>query len=130
MAQRLCELRKKSGLSQRQAAEKLGISTAPLSAYELGKKLPPLETLASMAELYDISSYDYLLGKSERIDEQANLEKNIAVLLLSGKVQDILTENERLKKIIKNISAICNSPLLSHEDKNEIVESYVQNLRE
>lgn len=100
-----------------------------MSAYELGKKLPPLETLAAMAELYDIS-YDYLLGKSERIDEQANLEKNIAVLLLSGKVQDILTENERLKKIIKNISAICNSPLLSHEDKNEIVESYVQNLRE
>ena len=70
---RLSELRKKSGLNQRQAAEKLGISPAPLSAYELGKKLPPLETLAAMAELYDVS-LDFLCG-NEKADSAAELPK-------------------------------------------------------
>lgn len=70
---RLSELRKKSGLNQRQAAEKLGISPAPLSAYELGKKLPPLETLASMTELYHVS-LDYLCG-NENADSAAELPK-------------------------------------------------------
>lgn len=130
LAQRLVELRKKSGLNQRQAAEKLGISPAPLSAYELGKKLPPLETLASIAEQYGVSCA-YLLGQeSVRLGEQANLAKSIAELLLSGRVRRIETADENLNKVIKNISAICNSAQLSHEDKIEFIEAYIQNLRE
>lgn len=130
MAQRLRESREKSGLNQRQAAEKLGISPAPLSAYELGKKLPSIETLMAMAELYGVS-FEYLLGqKSARLGEQINLGKNIAELLLSGKVQCIETDDENLSKTVKNISAICNATQLSRTDKIEILEAYIQNLRE
>lgn len=129
LAKNLVELRKKSGLNQRQAAEKLGISPAPLSAYELGKKLPPLEVFAAMAELYGVSC-DYLLGKNERLDEQTNLRKSIAELLLSGKVQRIETSDENLNKVVKNISGICNSTQFSHADKVEVIETYIHNLRE
>lgn len=125
LAKNLVELRKKSGLNQRQAAEKLGISPAPLSAYELGKKLPPLETLAAMAEMYGVSC-DYLLGKNEGL---ANLGKNIAELLLSGKIQHIETTDESLKKAIKNITAICNSTLLTRQEKIDVLDPYIQSLR-
>lgn len=126
LAKNLVELRKKSGLNQRQAAEKLGISPAPLSAYELGKKLPPLETLVTMAELYGVSC-DYLIGKNE---ELANLGKNIAECLLSGKIQHIETTDESLKKAIKNIMAICNSTLLTRQEKIDVLNPYIQSLRE
>lgn len=83
-----------------------------------------------MAEIYD-ESYEYLLGKkSVRLGEQTNLGKNIAELLLSGKVQCIETDDENLSKTVKNISAICNSAQLSRESKIEIIEAYIQNSRE
>lgn len=130
MAQRLRKSREKSGLNQRQAAQKLGISPAPLSAYELGKKLPSIETLMAMAELYGVS-YEHLLGQnSARLGEQTNLVKSIAELLLSGKVQRIETDDENLSKTVKNISSICNVTQLSRADKIEILEAYIQNLRE
>lgn len=90
---RLSELRKKSGLNQRQAAEKLGISPAPLSAYELGKKLPPLETLAAMAELYDVS-LDFLCG-NEKADSAAELPK----------------EATKREDFLRCFSALCRSGL-------------------
>lgn len=90
---RLSELRKKSGLNQRQAAEKLGISPAPLSAYELGKKLPPLETLAAMAELYKVS-LDYLCG-NEKTDSAAELPK----------------EATKREDFLRCFSALCRSTL-------------------
>jgi transcriptional regulator with XRE-family HTH domain len=130
VAQRLRESRKEIGLTIGQMSEKLGISPAALTAYELGKKLPSLETFVIMAEIYD-ESYEYLLGKkSVRLGEQTNLGKNIAELLLSGKVQCIETDDENLSKKVKNISAICNSAQLSRESKIEIIEAYIQNSRE
>ncbi|MEE0401883.1 MAG: helix-turn-helix transcriptional regulator [Christensenellales bacterium] len=90
---RLSELRKKSGLNQRQAAEKLGISPAPLSAYELGKKLPPLETLAAIAELYDVS-LDFLCG-NEKADSAAELPK----------------EATKREDFLRCFSALCRSTL-------------------
>ena len=91
---RLSELRKKSGLSQRQAAEKLGISPAPLSAYELGKKLPPLETLAAMAELYDVS-LDYLCG-NEKTDSAAGRQETRGRVFRVDPALDGVTSRPRL----------------------------------
>lgn len=130
IANRLCRLRTESGLTQRQAAEKLGISPAPLSAYELGKKLPPLETLAAMAELYKVSIEDIVQGNNSRIKERntADLAKNIAELFLSGKVTSIQTKDENFGKIIKNIFAISTTETLDKSQKIEILESYIEKL--
>lgn len=56
-------LRKEKKLSQKQAAEDLGVAQALLSHYEKGKRECGLEFLLRAAEYYNVTT-DYLLGKS------------------------------------------------------------------
>ena len=60
---RLKEARKKTGYTQVEVSEILKIKQATLSRYESGITQPDLETLASMAVLYNIS-IDWLCGVS------------------------------------------------------------------
>lgn len=55
---RLC--RKKCGLSIEEAAVLLGISRNTLSAYEAGKKSPPLTVTVNMLKLYNSRTIDLL----------------------------------------------------------------------
>ena len=64
----LAELRKEKGLSQKEAAAKLGISQALLSHYEKGIRECGHSFLIRVADFYGVSC-DYLLGKTtERND--------------------------------------------------------------
>ena len=56
-------LRKERKLSQKKAAEDLGIAQALLSHYEKGKRECGLEFLIKAADYYNVST-DYLLGRS------------------------------------------------------------------
>jgi len=56
-------LRRDSGLSQRQAAQELGISQALLSHYEKGIREPRLDFIEKVCGYYGVSA-DYLLGMS------------------------------------------------------------------
>ncbi len=69
----LTHLRKDAGLSQKKAAESLGISQALLSHYEKGIRECGLLFLVRAADFYHVS-VDYLLGRS--------LEKNGSAILL------------------------------------------------
>ena len=60
----LSNLRRSRGISQKKAAEELGISPALLSHYENGIRECGLDFLLRLAEYYAVSC-DYLLGKSE-----------------------------------------------------------------
>lgn len=62
--QTLARLRRQRGISQKHAAEELGISPALLSHYENGIRECGLDFLLRIAEYYSVSC-DYLLGKSE-----------------------------------------------------------------
>ncbi len=64
VAGRLVSLRKEKDLSQKEAAEALGISQALLSHYEKGIRECGLDFLCKASVFYDVSS-DYLLGLSE-----------------------------------------------------------------
>lgn len=59
----LCELRKEKGLSQKDAAAKLGISQALLSHYEKGIRECGQSFLIKVADFYDVTC-DYLLGRT------------------------------------------------------------------
>lgn len=61
LAKKLRDMRLKSGLSQKEIAEQIGVSPSVVSAYELGERTPSVEVLMSLAALYNCSS-DYLLG--------------------------------------------------------------------
>lgn len=59
----ITRLRKKKGLSQKEACAKLGISQALLSHYEKGIRECGLEFLSKTADFYNVS-VDYLLGRT------------------------------------------------------------------
>ena len=60
---RLKELRQKHGLSQKDVANKLGISPSVVSGYETGERTPSTENLLALSYLYKCST-DYLLGRT------------------------------------------------------------------
>lgn len=65
LPEKLKSLRKQYGLSQREAASRLGISTSVISAYENGERTPSTENLLALSYLYKCST-DYLLGKESK----------------------------------------------------------------
>lgn len=69
-SQRLAQLRKKSGMSQKIAAQKLGISQALLSHYEKGIRECGLDFVMKAAKVFDVSC-DYLLGACDRLPDES-----------------------------------------------------------
>lgn len=62
-----------------EAAELLGISQPTLSAWETGNKVPSVEGLEKMADLYGVTT-DFLLGRSEsehHLDDMTVLNKKL-----------------------------------------------------
>ena len=65
MQTRLKELRKQAGLTQIQLQLKTGIEQALLSKFENGQRVPPVETLLTLADFYQVS-IDYLLHRTDK----------------------------------------------------------------
>ena len=63
-AERLQGLRKERGLTQKDMAEQLGISTRTYQYYEGDEHRPDIETLWALADYFDVS-IDYLVGRSD-----------------------------------------------------------------
>lgn len=61
---RLTELRKQNFLSQREMAQKLGISQPSYVRYENGTAQPNLDRLIMIADIFDVS-LDYLVGREK-----------------------------------------------------------------
>lgn len=64
ISSRLISLRKDKNLSQKEAAERLGVSQALLSHYEKGIRECGLDFLCRASAFYDVST-DYLLGLTD-----------------------------------------------------------------
>lgn len=60
------ELRKKSGLSQDELAEKLFVTRQAVSRWENGETTPNIETLKSLSKLFDVS-INTLLGSPRQL---------------------------------------------------------------
>lgn len=61
---RLRELREQRRLNQEGLAMKLNVSQSTISAYEVGERVPDLETLIAIADFFGVS-LDYLAGLSD-----------------------------------------------------------------
>ena len=69
-------LRRDSGLSQDELAERLNVSRQSVSKWETGSALPDSDKILALAELFDVST-DFLLGVENTV--------SINVSGLSGK---------------------------------------------
>lgn len=73
-SERLKKLRKDSGFTQVDVAEKLGISQPAYASWERGIKKPTQENLVKIAQVLNVS-IDYLVGNSEeKSDDLDNIE--------------------------------------------------------
>lgn len=57
-------LRLEKNLPQKAIAEYLNVSVATVSNYEVDRHLPDVNTLAKLADFYDVS-VDYLIGRTK-----------------------------------------------------------------
>jgi len=62
---RLAELRRDHGMTQKDLAFKLTVSATTISSYERGKSKPDLDGISKIAEMFNVS-VDYLLGKTKK----------------------------------------------------------------
>lgn len=68
LAEKLTIQRKKSGMSQEQFADRLGITRQSVSKWEAGSSIPEISKLVTMSEIFQVS-LDYLL--KDYLDEES-----------------------------------------------------------
>jgi transcriptional regulator with XRE-family HTH domain len=95
--ERLKELRKKSGLSQSELAQKIGISKSSINMYERGEREPGLEVLEAIADFFNVDM-NYLLGTSD-VSQNSNIDLQFLSILST------MTEEEKewLLNVIKSV---------------------------
>jgi len=94
----LYNARKKSGLSQEEVAEKLGVSRQTISKWELDETLPDIQQSKKLSNLYHLTldeliDFDIDLKEIERVIENTSEEKQQKINWTSvwGKKYPVLT---------------------------------------
>ena len=67
--ERLRKLRERSNLTQQKVADQLSLDRSTYAYYELGSRMPDLQTLTKLSEVFEVTT-DYLLG-IENLNEDA-----------------------------------------------------------
>lgn len=99
---RITELRKQAGMSQFQLAKVLDIATSTLGMYETGKREPSLKVLNKIADYFDVST-DYLLGRSEKSNDESTDYTKLEKALDNAKSFDGKPMSDNDRKIVRNI---------------------------
>lgn len=116
----LFNARKKSGLSQEEVAEKLGVSRQTISKWETNETLPDVHQAKKMSSLYHVTldeliSFDIDLKEIQQIIEQTNpkLEEKVDWTSVWGKKYPVLLEYQnrvdvaayavKLKALLNNL---------------------------
>ena len=110
---RIALLRRRSGLSQKELARTVGVSASAVGMYEQERRVPPVELLIQMAELFSVSTDFLLTGRSTVRDTGAlqelfetfysqteeSVKKADAALILAAILSEELTEREKSSMI-------------------------------
>ena len=76
LSEKIYTLRRKSGLSQEQLAEKIGVSRQAISKWEGGLSTPELDKLRALSELFHVS-IDELTNEQEASAASGGKEPNL-----------------------------------------------------
>ena len=114
-------LRKERGITQKQAAQDLGISQAQLSHYEKGIRECGLEFVVQVADYYDVSC-DYLLGRSaDRSGQTITVDELPDTNSTNGSTYHGSVLPTMYKKLIENSLHILYDKLAHCRDKQVVV---------
>ena len=114
-------LRKERGITQKQAAQDLGISQAQLSHYEKGIRECSLAFVVQVADYYGVSC-DYLLGRSAERSGQTIRDLPETCSATSGSVYRGSVLPTMYKKLIENSLDILYDKLQESGDKELVTE--------
>lgn len=64
MGEKLRQLRKEKGLTQKEVATALNVNMMTYAHYELGDREPSIAMLKSLCDFFDVTA-DYLIGRSD-----------------------------------------------------------------
>ncbi|MFD0771469.1 helix-turn-helix domain-containing protein [Bacillus sp. CGMCC 1.60114] len=123
MLERLSELRKNRKWSLQDTADRLGIAKSTYAGYENGYRLPSLQSLSKIADLFD-TSVDYIIGRTE------NLHQNKDVIditkLLKDPDQTLAIDGEVLstEEIIDFIAFVRSKRELSSKRLENILSTF------
>ena len=98
-------LRKRNNMSQRELAEKAGVSRSAIGMYETGEREPSFEMLETFADIFNVNM-NVLLGKSASLPV---LPKNMTVL-------------PPMRKIPLLGTIACGKPILAQENISDYVD--------
>lgn len=125
LGEKLIDLRKKLGLSQEEAADKLGVSRQTISKWETGQTVPDIVKIKLLSKLYN-TSYDYLISESglsgdvtsiemivDQIDWTAAWSKKYPILASYEGIQGIKNYVEKISIMYDECKNQFN---FSHED--------------
>lgn len=86
----ISSIRREKKLTQKQLADKLGITDRAISKWENGKSMPDLSLLKPICDILDVSINELLSG--EKIKDTTRLEDNIVNAINYGKKRNNLYE--------------------------------------
>ncbi|BAH06767.1 helix-turn-helix domain-containing protein [Clostridium kluyveri] len=101
------EIRESKNLTQKQLAEKIGVTPVTITRYENNKREPSIETLNKIAKALDVTIND-LAGEKDTVT------KKVLKQLISGGVNleqlstDTKIHIDRLNSLLKNDDATCD----------------------
>ena len=117
LADKIIELRKKSGMSQEELAEKLGVSRQSISKWEGAQSTPDLNRILQLSEIFGVTT-DSLLKDTVELpsdnstpQEKAETEPPLRRVSME-EANRFLTENEKRSKLIPTGVALCTCSFL------------------
>lgn len=88
LSEKIYTLRRKSGLSQEQLAEKIGVSRQAISKWEGGLSTPELEKIRALSEFFHVS-IDELTREQGADDASSDTEEKLSIADSQGKKNKI-----------------------------------------
>ncbi len=91
--EKIYHCRKKSGMSQEELAEKLGVSRQAVSKWETGEAVPEFNKVKQLKEIFDVS-FDWLLSENDEAE--------------TNEAKTVQTENTFENKLMKQNQKFLN----------------------
>ena len=90
----IAQIRKEKELTQKQLADKIGVSNATISKWETGKGFPDISLLEPLSEALNVSVSEILLGERRENTENEDI--------LLGRLVDLSVKEQNRKIKIQN----------------------------
>lgn len=123
VGQFLKQLRNEKNMTQEQLGDRIGVTNKTVSRWETGSYMPPVECLAVLSDIYQISINEILVGERVSVEDfKEKADENLAMVL-----ENLQQENKRFEKkmlwvlVISTLLAIAIIALLPIKNIKDIV---------